>query len=82
MKSVRVVEGVQAFVVEEIARPALRDGSVRARIEAAFLPPYFEHLPEGSWSTPPRPFTPGQCAVGIVEEGADPDAPLRVGQRV
>jgi NADPH:quinone reductase-like Zn-dependent oxidoreductase len=52
------------------------------RIEAAFLPAYFEHLPCGGWSTPPLPFTPGQCAVGIVEEVADPDCPLRVGQSV
>lgn len=82
MKSVRVVERVQNFVVEDIARPELRDGAVRVRIEAAFLPPYFEHLPSGGWSTPPRPFTPGQCAVGVVEEVADPASPLRVGQRV
>lgn len=82
MKSVRVVEGVQNFVVEDIARPELRDGAARVRIEAAFLPPYFEHLPDGGWSTPPRPFTPGQCAVGVVEEVADPASPLRVGQRV
>lgn len=82
MKSVRVIEGVQNFVVEDIARPELRDGAVRVRIEAAFLPPYFEHLPGGGWSTPPRPFTPGQCAVGVVEEVADPASPLRVGQSV
>ncbi len=29
--------------------------------------------------TPPAPFTPGQCAVGIVEQAA---GDLRVGQRV
>ncbi len=82
MQSVRVIEGVQSFVVEDVARPPLRDGAVRVRIEAAFLPPYFEHLPGGGWSTPPRPFTPGQCAVGIIEEVADPDSPLRIGQQV
>lgn len=82
MKSVRVIEGVPRFVAEDVERPSLLDGAVRVRIESAFLPPYFEHLPSGAWSTPPRPFTPGQCAVGVVEEVADPDSPLRVGQRV
>lgn len=82
MKAVRVVEGNRQFVSEEIERPALPAGAVRVRIQAAFLPPYFEHLPSGSWQTPPRPFTPGQCAVGVVEETADPDCPLRRGQAV
>ncbi|MGX5805749.1 alcohol dehydrogenase catalytic domain-containing protein [Bradyrhizobium sp. Arg314] len=82
MKSVRVVEGNAQFVVQDIERPALAAGAVRVRIQAAFLPPYFEHLPSGSWETPPRPFTPGQCAIGVVEETADPDCALRRGQSV
>lgn len=82
MKSVRIIEGVQHFVVEDVDRPPLRDGAVRVRIQSAFLPPYFEHLPGGGWNTPPRPFTPGQCAVGIVEEVDDPDCPFRIGQSV
>src|SRR5262249_22263054 len=82
MKSVRVVEGNAQFVPQDIERPALPAGAVRIRIQAAFLPPYFEHLPSGSWQTPPRPFTPGQCAIGVVEETADPDCPLRRGQLV
>lgn len=82
MKSVRVIEGVQRFVTEDVERPALREGTARIRIRSAFLPPYFEHLPGGGWSTPPRPFTPGQCAIGTVEEVADPDSPLKVGQSV
>lgn len=82
MKSVRVVEGNAQFVAQEVERPALPPGAVRVRIQAAFLPPYFEHLPSGSWQTPPRPFTPGQCAIGVVEETADPDSPLRRGQSV
>jgi D-arabinose 1-dehydrogenase-like Zn-dependent alcohol dehydrogenase len=82
MKSVRVVEGNPQFVSEDIERPVLPDRAVRVRIEAAFLPPFFQHLPGGGWQTPPRPFTPGQCAIGIVEELADAASPLRVGQRV
>ncbi len=82
MKSLRVVEGVTKFMTEIIERPALPDGAVRVQIEAAFLPPYFAALPGGSWRTPPRPFTPGQCAVGVVMETADPESFLIVGQRV
>jgi D-arabinose 1-dehydrogenase-like Zn-dependent alcohol dehydrogenase len=82
MKSVRVVEGSAHFVPQDIERPALPASAVRVRIQAAFLPPYFEHLPGGSWQTPPRPFTPGQCAIGTVEETADPNCPLRRGQPV
>ncbi|MER9756199.1 hypothetical protein NKJ46_22580 [Mesorhizobium sp. M0166] len=82
MKSVRVVAGNPQFVPQNIERPKLSAGTVRVRIQAAFLPPYFEHLPSGSWQTPPRPFTPGQCAIGIVEETADPDCALRRGQSV
>lgn len=33
----------------------------------AFLPPYFAPLAAGDFSTPKRPFTTGQCAVGVVE---------------
>lgn len=82
MKSIRVIEGATTFVVQDIERPALPDGAVRVRVQAAFLPPFFEHLPGGGWQTPPRPFTPGLCAIGIVEAVADPGSPLRVGQAV
>ena len=68
MKSVRVIAGSNRFEFDEIAPPPVRPGSVKVRILAAFLPPYFEHLPSGGWMTPPRPFTPGQCAIGVVEE--------------
>lgn len=81
MKSVRVVDDIKEFVVREVERPALPAGAVRVKIEAAFLPPYFAHLPEGSWRTPPRPFTAGQCAIGTVLE-AEGDSPFTPGQRV
>src|SRR5262245_65015893 len=82
MRSVRILDRVNHFVSQDVHRPALPDGGVRVRVKAAFLPPYFEHLPSGGWLTPPRPFTPGQCAIGIVEETADPTSPLRRGQSV
>lgn len=82
MRSVRVVEGVAHFVAEDVPRPPMRQEAVRVRIEAAFLPTYFAGLPGGNWLTPPRPFTPGQCAIGIVEEIGEVAAHLRRGQRV
>ena len=82
MKSVRVVKDVWNFVTEEIDNPALPTGAVRVRIKAAFLPPFFQHLPGGGWGTPPRPFTPGQCAIGVVEELDASITGLRVGQLV
>lgn len=82
MKAVRVLEGVSSYVVQDVTEPLLSEGAVRVRIEAAFLPPYFAGLPGGSWRTPSRPFTPGQCAIGKVIEVADPNSPLMPGQRV
>lgn len=82
MKSVRVVEGSTRFAVETIEAPSLRPGSALVRIEAAFLPPFMQHLPGGGWATPPRPFTPGQCAIGVIEAVDDPAGALEPGQRV
>lgn len=81
MRAVRVVEGRGDFAFDAIPVPRLRPGAARVRVEAAFLPPFFGALPSGGWATPPRPFTPGQCAIGIVEEAAD-DSALVCGQRV
>lgn len=82
MKSVRVIKDVDHFTFAEVPVPVLRPGAVKVRILAAFLPPYFEHLPGGGWMTPPRPFTPGQCAVGVVEELGEGVEGLSPGQRV
>ncbi|MCB1379625.1 MAG: hypothetical protein KDK89_14850 [Alphaproteobacteria bacterium] len=82
MKSVRVVEGASQFTVADIPRPVLEADSVRIKVEAAFLPPYFAGLPGGGWMTPARPFTPGQCAIGTVVETTYPFSPLKPGQRV
>lgn len=82
MKSVRVIHGSTRFEFAETDLPRLRAGAVKVRILAAFLPPYFEHLPSGAWMTPPRPFTPGQCAIGVVEELGDGVEGFAPGQRV
>ena len=79
MKSVRVTAGHKHFVVADIPEPEAAHGIAVIRTEAAFVAPYMAALPLGEWMTPPTPFTPGQCAVGIVEHAA---GDLRTGQRV
>ncbi len=82
MKSVRVIDGLARFAFGEAERPALRKGAVRVRILAAFLPPYFAGLPSGGWLTPAHPFTPGQCAIGVITELDPAIGHLKIGQRV
>ena len=79
MKSVRVTQEHKHFVVANIDTPNVPDGHAVVGMQAALLAPYMAALPVGEWMTPPTPFTPGQCAVGVVEQAADD---LRVGQKV
>lgn len=79
MQAVRIVEGQSDFVVEEIAEPQRRPDGIVVRLEAAMVASYMAALPSGGWMTPPRPFIPGQCAIGVVEEG---NAQFLKGQRV
>lgn len=79
MKSVRVTQEHKHFVVADIDTPKASDGHAVVRMQAALLAPYMAALPLGEWMTPPTPFTPGQCAVGVVEQAA---GDLDVGQRV
>lgn len=79
MRAVRIVEGRKDFVVESLAPPVRKPGGIVVRMEAAMVASYMGALPLGAWATPPRPFIPGQCAIGIVEQGDDRLAP---GQRV
>lgn len=82
MKAARLLEGRMDFVIEEISEPTLRDGTVVVGVEAAFLPTYFASLATGPFETPRRPFTAGQCAVGIVEKVGIGVSGIAVGQRV
>jgi NADPH:quinone reductase-like Zn-dependent oxidoreductase len=79
MKSVRVIAAKKHFVVEDIDEPPYTEGDAVVRMQAAILVPYMAALPLGEWMTPPMPFTPGQCAVGVVETAS---RDLKVGQRV
>lgn len=70
MQAVRVITGHDGFVVQDIAAPAPKPGAVLVRMQAAMVASYMAQLPIGNWATPPRPFIPGQCAIGIVEQDA------------
>lgn len=79
MRAVQIIEGSNQFTVQELSRPERRSGGAIVRMEAALVAPYMAALPSGEWMTPPRPFIPGQCAIGVVEES---DGGLQTGQRV
>jgi threonine dehydrogenase-like Zn-dependent dehydrogenase len=82
LKSIRVLENQSDFQVCEVDKPVLTAQSAVIRMEAAFFPPYLDLLAKEDWLTPEKPFTPGQCAIGIVESINDPLSSLEVGQRV
>ena len=82
MKAARLLEGRKDFVIEDIPDPALRTGTVVVRVETAFLPTYFASLAAGAFEIPKRPFTTGQCAIGVVEEVGDAASGIIPGQRV
>lgn len=79
MRAVQIIEDSNRFTVQDIGVPQRRPGGAIVRMEAALVASYMAALPLGDWMTPPRPFIPGQCAVGVVVEG---DGLLRPGQRV
>ena len=82
MKASRLLEGRKDFVIEDIPDPALRAGTVVVRVESAFLPTYFAALAAGDFATPRRPFTTGQCAIGVIEAVGEGASGITPGQRV
>jgi alcohol dehydrogenase len=82
MKAARLLEGRTDFVIEEVPEPEPREGTVVVGVEAAFLPSYFAALAAGAFETPKRPFTTGQCAIGLVEKVGDGVSGIVPGQRV
>ena len=82
MRAVRVIDGSAEFEFGDAPFEALQPNTARVGVEAAFLPTYFSGLPSGGWLTPQRPFTPGQCAIGIIKEIDHSIKTLKVGQRV
>ena len=83
MKAARLHEGRTDFAVEDVPAPEAGPGTVVVRIEHAFLPTYIAALAEGVFAyTPPRPFTAGHCAIGVVESAGAGVEPAIAGRRV
>ncbi len=84
MKAARLLPEAASLQLMEIDDPVLLPGSVIVRLEAAFASHFITKLVDGSggYTTPPRPFTPGMYAVGIVEAHHHDVAGPSVGTRV
>jgi D-arabinose 1-dehydrogenase-like Zn-dependent alcohol dehydrogenase len=84
MKAARLHPNSTALVVEDVPDPELRPDSVIVRLEAAFVSYFITKLIDGSggYTTPPRPFTPGMDAIGVVEMVTDGIRGLVAGDRV
>lgn len=69
MKAARLLEGNNSVVIEDIADIDVRSGTVLVKVQANLITSYLGSLVDGSagFTTPPRPFTPGSEAVGVIE---------------
>lgn len=84
MKAARLREKSDRLAIEDVPDPLLRPGSVVVRVESVFVPPFIAELIRDSsgFDTPPRPFTPGMDAIGVVEEVAPEVSGVKPGDRV
>ena len=84
MRAARFHEPGEALRIEEVTDPVLEPGAAIVRVLAAFVPPYFAEMIDGtvSYPLPPLPFTPGMDTIGEIVEVADDVSGLEVGQRV
>jgi D-arabinose 1-dehydrogenase-like Zn-dependent alcohol dehydrogenase len=84
MKAARLHPDATSLQIEDVPDPELRPGSVVIRVETAFATHFVSKIIDGSggYTTPPRPFTPGMDAIGIVESVADGVRGLAAGDRV
>ena len=84
MKAARFHRPGEALRIEEIPAPVIEPGAAIVKVLAAFVPPYFGEMIDGSVSypLPPLPFTPGMDTIGEIEQIGDDVSGLEVGQRV
>ena len=75
--------GPEQLVIDHVASPVLRNGSVRIRVHAAGVNFADLLLIAGQYQEkPPFPFTPGAEAAGVITEVGPAVDTLRVGDRV
>ncbi len=84
MRAARLLENRTELTVMELPELEIRPASVIVRIESVFAPGWLQMLVDGSagFTTPARPFTPGQDSVGIIEQVADDVFDLNPGTMV
>jgi alcohol dehydrogenase len=83
MKAARAYQDKKVLVVEDVPEPGLRPGSAIVRLDATLAASFIGHIIEGGrYLTPPRPFTPGMDAIGVVEAVAADVRGLKTGERV
>jgi alcohol dehydrogenase len=84
MKAARCIGANQPLIVEELAEPALRPGSVLIAVEAAMVSPSSAGSlgRTGAFAAPRPPYTPGMDAIGRVVAVAPDVAGLAPGDRV
>jgi alcohol dehydrogenase len=69
--------------VKEVSSPPLHASSVRVRVLATHILSFTNLVVGGQFPFPlPTPYTPGLCAIGIVEDIADDVSDIKVGQKV
>ncbi len=80
MKSIRVVAGKKTFCRRGHQRTAAFTGRCYRKDAGSIVHTLYERITTGRMDDPtPLPFTPGQCAVGIVKVAS---GDLKVGQRI
>ena len=84
MRAARLIKGRTTLQVQDLPIPSPRPNAVVVRVGAALMPSYLNALIDGSggFETPPRPFTPGQDAVGTIHALGSGVTHLAPGQRV
>lgn len=83
MKAAILHQSGQPLEVSDISSPPLLDSSVRVRVLATHILSFTNQVVGEHFPFPlPTPYTPGLCAIGIVEEIADDVSNVKAGQKV
>lgn len=68
--------------VQETAVPQLQASSIRVRVLAIHVLSFTRQVVGGLFFPIPTPYTPGLCAIGVVEEVSDDVSGIKLGQKV
>jgi alcohol dehydrogenase len=83
MKAAVLYQTGSPLEVKEVLSPPLHASSVRVRVLATHILSFTNQVVGGQFPFPlPTPYTPGLCAIGIVEDVADDVSGIKAGQKV